>query len=144
MWKDVQRKKALNLGEAYTSRKGKAVNRKIMKTGCGPMCRMQCHQRVSKEQRETIFHHFWRTGSVDMRRLYVCRNVDIKDKKVCTVKHSDSKRKRSLVYHLDFKGEKVPVRKTFFLHTLAITDQFVFTAILKEGCVWARCSGHAG
>ncbi|GFN84828.1 hypothetical protein PoB_001133400 [Plakobranchus ocellatus] len=30
-WKDMKRKKALNLGEEYTNRKGKVVGRKIMK-----------------------------------------------------------------------------------------------------------------
>ncbi|GFO34188.1 ATP-dependent DNA helicase [Plakobranchus ocellatus] len=40
IWKDMKRKKALNLGEEYTNRKGKVVGRKIMKAGCGTACRI--------------------------------------------------------------------------------------------------------
>ncbi|GFS23010.1 hypothetical protein ElyMa_006965900 [Elysia marginata] len=79
-WKDVQRKKSLNLGESYTNRKGHVIERKKMKAECGPKCRMHCQQTIKKEQRETMFHLFWRTVSIDMRRLYVCHTVQVKDK----------------------------------------------------------------
>ncbi|GFR71714.1 hypothetical protein ElyMa_005686200 [Elysia marginata] len=86
-WKDVQRKKSLNLGESYTSRKGRVIERKKMKAGCGPKCRMHCQQTIRKGQRETMFHLFWRsgTGSIDMRRLYVFHNVQVKDKATAKV-----------------------------------------------------------
>ncbi|GFO48888.1 lish domain-containing [Plakobranchus ocellatus] len=128
-WKDMKRKKALNLGEEYTNRKGKVVGRKIMKAGCGTACRMQCHGRIDREQRETIFRLFWQTGSIDKRRMYICHNVAVKDK---ATGNATSRRAKSVKYHLEIDGEKIPVCKTFFLHTLGLSDQFVFTALSKK------------
>lgn len=113
-WKDTQRKKALNLGEEYISRKGKVMERKKIKEGCGPQCRMKCQQRITMEERETVFHLFWRTGNIDMRRVYVCHNAETKETLVCK---NDSGRKRSLKYQLELEGGKILVCKTFFLHT---------------------------
>ncbi|GFO49966.1 spherulin-1b [Plakobranchus ocellatus] len=125
----MKRKKGLNLGEEYTNRKGKVVGRKIMRAGCGTACRMQCHGRIDREQRETIFHLFWQTGSIDKRGMYICHNVAVKDK---ATGKATSRRAKSVKYHLEIDGEKIPVCKTFFLHTLGLSDQFVFTALSKK------------
>ncbi|GFR64953.1 hypothetical protein ElyMa_000192300 [Elysia marginata] len=69
-----------------------------MKAECGPKCRMHCQQTIKKEQRETMFHMFWRTGSIDMRRIYVCHTDQVKD---------------SLNYNMEVEGAKIPVCKTF-------------------------------
>ncbi|GFO37836.1 lish domain-containing [Plakobranchus ocellatus] len=128
-WKDMKRKKALNLGEEYTSRKGKVVGRNLMKAGCGKACRMQCPGRIDREQRETIFHLFWQTGSIDKRIMYICHNDTVKDK---ATGNATARRLKSLQYQLEIDGGNIPVYKTFFLHTLRLSDQFVFTALSKK------------
>ena len=56
--KDSKRKRALNLGEEYVSRKGKVTPRKSMKGGCGTSCRMHCHNHVTRD-RLSLFRVDW-------------------------------------------------------------------------------------
>lgn len=127
-WKDNKRKRAVNLGEEYLNRKGKHVPRKTIKPGCGAKCRLRCHERIGREQRDNTFHFFWRTGSLDKRRMYVCQNVDKKAKKTGP---DSSRRSKSLAYHLTIEGSKIHVCKKYFLDTLGISERFVSTAFLK-------------
>ncbi|GFN84829.1 hypothetical protein PoB_001133500 [Plakobranchus ocellatus] len=61
--------------------------------------------------------------------MYFCHNVAVKDK---ATGNATSRRAASVKYHLEIDGEKIPVCKTFCLHTLGLSDQFVFTTLSKK------------
>ncbi|GFO43569.1 elongation factor 4 [Plakobranchus ocellatus] len=61
--------------------------------------------------------------------MYICHDVTVKDK---ATGNATSRRSKNLQYQLEIDGEKIPVCKTFFLHTLRLSDHFVFTALSKK------------
>ena len=128
-WKDSRRKRALNLGEAYVTRKDRQIPSKTMKAVCGEKCRMRCQDSILKDHREIAFHYFWCTGDIHKRRDYVCTNVEESSKKASG---ATSRQQKSLKYHLQIEGLRQAVCKTMFLDTLGISEQFVLITLKKK------------
>lgn len=93
--------------------------------GCGDKCRFRCKQNFTEEDRESIFHSFWATGDITRQRDFINRNSHVTDTKFKT--SSKSPRTRSVIYSLN----NIRVCKTFFMSTLDISDQVIYTAHRK-------------
>ncbi|XP_064292768.1 uncharacterized protein LOC135309947 [Plodia interpunctella] len=70
---DVKRKKKINLGKAYVTRKGIRKPKKEIKSPC--KCRLKCFEKISTEQRKAIFEAFWKLGDHHKQWIYVSNLV---------------------------------------------------------------------
>lgn len=117
-------------GQSYESRAGQKKRNKMLQTGCGPTCRMKCHQKLSEEERSVILKNYWALGDVTKQRTFIISHVtDREKKKNAGVK---TRRCKTLSYSFQYEDSRHLVCKTFFLHTLNITDQVVRTALAKR------------
>ena len=126
-WKCQVRKRLRNSGMAYISRNGVARRPKLLKPGCGQKCRQRCHERISDEQREHIFHSFWQLGNLNAQRQFLLSHV-IRSEVNKKLKRT---KKLFLKYCFHVDGQKLPICKRFFLDTLCISDQMVHTTLTK-------------
>ena len=120
-------KQQRNRGEEYTSRKGKTVQRRELKSGCGVGCRQKFKDKISHEKRLKFFHGFWKLGCLTRQRDFLIKSVE-KVKKKCSKQWDTSRRKRSYRWHLSVEDNKHEACKTFFLRTLDISEEMVFSA----------------
>lgn len=56
-WICNKRKSSYAAGRAYTSKKGKDVQARIMKPAC--KCRYKCSEKIAEDERKNIFDAFW-------------------------------------------------------------------------------------
>ncbi|XP_053614598.1 uncharacterized protein LOC128677637 [Plodia interpunctella] len=133
-WMDVKRKKKINLGKAYVTRKGIYKPKKEIKSPC--KCRLKCFEKISTDQRKAIFEAFWKLGDHHKQWIYVSNLVSQNHKRRVYV-DTQSRRKYTMKYRLplpdsDSSDENnLIVCKKQFLSTLSISEQFVYTAIQK-------------
>nr|CAI5822397.1 unnamed protein product [Callosobruchus analis] len=59
-WIDVKAKKDLNLGMEHKNRKGKLILAKQMKEPCKEECRNRCREKISQDNRQSLFEEFWK------------------------------------------------------------------------------------
>lgn len=149
-WRANQCKEALNTGKEHVNLKGKIVRGRQMKEGCGENCRFRCQDRITQEEREAIFQHFWSLGDHGLQWLFISRHTKVREPKhrTSTNPNAVSRRKTSrsyffTVYHpIDpltptgrrqwrIRDDEVPVCKTMFLHTLDVSDSWVESAVGK-------------
>jgi len=133
LWKCNVRKRLRNSGQSYTDRCGAQKSRKVMKPGCGLKCHKHCHQLISLDDREWLFHDFWQLGNLSDQREYLVRHVirkPVKSKSKNSPNHNHVK-KFSFHYSFVVKNTTISVCKIFFLHTLAISQQMVHTTCNK-------------
>ena len=109
---------------------------KLMKKGCGENCRYRCHSKISGDERQKIFHSFWQLGSITRRRQFV-EKYALKKVKESKRLGTSGRRKSSISWTLPKDGPEnlVKVCKTFFLHTLSISDKAVCTVHNKLSCL---------
>lgn len=133
-WIDRKRKILKNLGKEYISRKGVRQPKKSMKSPC--KCRMKCSEKISNYQRKKIFKAFWKLGDHQKQWAYVSNLVSQNHKRRVFV-DTQSRRKYTFKYSLPLpnneqeQANRLNVCKKQFLATLAISEQFVYTAIQK-------------
>ena len=128
-WKCHVRKRLRNSGKSYNSRDGKVRREKLLKPGCGAKCRLRCHDRIPVEQREEIFQSYWKIGNLHAQRQFLVTHVTRNPR--CRASKSSHHRKRSFKYAFHVDGLVFPVCKTFFLHTLSISQQMIETELDK-------------
>jgi len=128
-WKCHVRKRLRNSGKSYNSRDGKVRREKLLKPGCGAKCRLRCHDRIPVEQREEIFQSYWKIGNLHAQRQFLVTHVTRNPR--CRASKSSHHRKRSFKYAFHVHGLVLPVCKTFFLHTLSISQQMIETELDK-------------
>lgn len=75
---------------------------------------------IKEEERKAIFREFWEEMSWDQRRVYITGLVDSILRK--RPSSGESRRKGTLVYHLQVNGTRKQVCKKMFLNTLGIKD----------------------
>ena len=103
-------------------------------TPCG--CALPCYERLSKQQREKIFHGFWSTSSFDVQNAYLCGCVKILDvKRHYTSKGTESRRNLTRVYYVRKGPVTVRVCKVAFLRIHGVSNGRLFRALQaqKEG-----------
>jgi len=119
LWKCNVRKRLRNSGQSYTDRFGAQKSRKVMKPGCGLKCHKHCHQLISLDDRERLFHDFWRLGKISDQREYLVRHVIRKPVKSKSKNSPNHNHVKKLSFHYSFvvKNTTISVCKIFFLHS---------------------------
>ena len=132
-WKRNQRKTLRNEGKEYVYKSKdygiRIQTAKEMGAGCGILCRNECKQSITFENRQSIFTSFWKTGDIEKQREYIVRHVEVHNRN----EGQKSKREKGqkLKYHLTVEGERKRVCKEMFKATLGISWRTIHTALEK-------------
>ncbi|XP_046391544.1 uncharacterized protein LOC124159678 [Ischnura elegans] len=125
LWKRNVNKTLKNLGQPYTSCKGKECEGAKMRDPCA--CRMDCVHKITEEERHQIHNIFWQLGVHTRQWEFIRVNS------LCTpTKHQPGKvnavRKVSRTYFFNVKGNNIVVCKQMFMRTLGICDSWIDSA----------------
>ena len=131
-----------NRGEAYVSHSGTEKRARILKKGCGENCKRHCHQQISQDQREKIFHEFWGTGDINRQNDFLCSTIQIVKKNKITNKRNPSKRQFSRKYFFRVNDDNVKVCSKFYMDTLDITFSKTETALQKGRKYTSKLTGN--
>ena len=132
LWKQNQRKEAVERGLKYTSKSGKEVPAKAMGGGCGLGCRNHCHMKIHPNQREKVFKEFWKLKHKE-KWIFLRKFTEEETPKERRPGKSDREREITIKDFLPLnKDEKVKVCRTMFLSTFDISPQWVRTARSKD------------
>ena len=126
LWKHNIAKRRRNEGKSYLSYRGVIKPERVVKPACGSNCKFRCNQNFTEHERETIFHTFWETGSITLQRQFITKFCKKSEKK--RNKSSQTNRLFSFCWQLPKGTDMRRVCNFFFLNTLCISDQFVYTA----------------
>lgn len=135
-WIDVKRKTLHNLGKEYVSRNGIQRGIKMLKPSCGNNCRLKCSDKITEENRKTIFTSFWELGDHSQQWHFISKFTKRLNKQRITT-DGNSKRNYTVKYFLPLSVTENPsnvtltVCKEMFRNTLSISNQFIVTAIQK-------------
>ena len=100
-------------------------------TPCG--CALRCYERLSKQQREKIFHGFWSTSSFDVQNGYLCGCVKVLDvKRHYTSKGTESRRNLTRVCYVRKGPVTVRVCKVAFLRIHSVSNGRLFRALQAQ------------
>jgi hypothetical protein len=122
-WKNNVRKRARNEGKQYISKKGKLVPaRKITYHRCG-RCVNRCNDVLPDEERDKIFHNYWRMGDKQRQRDFIANHISVKHVNKC--RNEGSRRKNTMHYFFTVNNNKIKVCKAVFLKTLGIGEKTV-------------------
>ena len=148
-WKQTAAKIARNSGQTYTSisKSKRQIEARSLKPPCSQKCRLKCRDHINEVQRSIIFKKFWEFNDINLQRSYVssCMN-EIAPK--YRYSNAQNPRKFNHAFYFIVDNDKRRVCKTFFLHTLDITDRMIRTVKSKrdtEGFVQKDLRGkHTG
>ena len=137
-WKKNIRKKLRLQGDEYTSANGKVIPARSIKPVNCEKCRLKCETKISNEQRQKIFDSFWKLGSYERQKDFVCGKVDEDNTKTFqdeTGKPIPKRKQVSRKFLLEIDGSKHQVCKTFFMNTLSVGKTYIDHALnlKKEG-----------
>nr|CAI5859659.1 unnamed protein product [Callosobruchus analis] len=123
-WIEVKAKKDLNLCVEHKNRKGKLILAKQMKEPCKEECSNRCREKISQDNKRSLFEEFWKIGKHTRQWDYIARFVKTVDKRqVKNIIDGASKRKFSRKYMLRANNSEIIVCKTMFLNTFGISKQ---------------------
>ena len=132
---------------------------KVMKPGCKPCnpqcdppcvlcngkgCRQKCYQKLSDEQREKAFNHYWSLGNPQRQWDFVSSCLKVVEKQRSRKRKATSDVDRTTIKR--YIGE-TEVCKTMFEDTLCISKQVVKTVLSKRdenGAVKPDLRGRTG
>jgi hypothetical protein len=112
-----------------------------MEAGCGPTCKLKCHEKIDDYTRKAVFQSYWAMGDVNKQREFIARHTEktkverhrirgkprSKDPAENTDQHY--KRTSTIKYFFTVESDKIKVCLTFFLATLDVSHKFVKNAI---------------
>ncbi|CAG9773605.1 unnamed protein product [Ceutorhynchus assimilis] len=123
----AKRKKLTNSNKQYYSAKGKLVHPKEFVEYICP-CSMECHQKVSIEERRQFFDHYWNLGDYNVQTTYLSTCVrEEKKKRAHTAARNPEKRQFSRQYFIN----KHLVCRNMFVKTLQISTKRINTSLCK-------------
>ncbi|XP_014217782.1 uncharacterized protein LOC106646252 [Copidosoma floridanum] len=104
-----------------------------MGPACTSSCRRRCFERLSEEERETLYTEFWSLSSRMAQWEYIAASLFVKPKGKATTKDRVviSRRNNSRVYFFTVPDRVEQVCKTMFLNTLGINNSWTFTVCKK-------------
>ncbi|CAG9765894.1 unnamed protein product [Ceutorhynchus assimilis] len=137
----AKRKKLTNSNKQYYSAKGKLVHPKEFVEYICP-CSMECHQKVSIEERRQFFDHYWNLGDYNVQTTYLSTCVrEEKKKRAHTAARNPEKRQFSRQYFIN----KHLVCRNMFVKTLQISTKRINTSLCKiRKLSTLDCRGVAG
>lgn len=122
-------------GEKYKSSKSKkTMKERKVREPCRN-CRLKCNEKIAGPQRMQIHREFWNhKTNIEQKRQFLCsclEQTSVERKRQRTGSRA-GKRQYNLKYFFTIEGTKYQVCKTFFLHTLDISQTFVRCALEKR------------
>lgn len=128
-WFDIKNKRLKNSGQSYEGARSKTkYSAKTMGPTCS--CQKKCGEKIPTEQREQIFNNFYSLESHELQWQYIVRHVETKPIKRLTLDRKNN-RTQTITYFLPLAESNIPVCKVFFLNTIKVTEQVVYTALEK-------------
>ncbi|KAL4713815.1 hypothetical protein ACJJTC_015469 [Scirpophaga incertulas] len=70
-WKQNKTKSLRNAGKSCLSKKNKVTKPRSVQPPCGDKCRLKCCEKITVDQRQTIFDVYWNLGQIDAQRLFI-------------------------------------------------------------------------
>ena len=131
-WKCYIAKRRRNEGKSYINKFGILKHERKIKPACGKTCRFKCSYLFGQEDREVIFHRYWGSGDVTLQRNFLTKFCKKKKQKKRNRSGKSSNRTFSFSWYLPGENQYMRVCKLFFLNTLSISDQAVYTAHRKS------------
>ena len=119
----------LNVGKRYRYERKERIAH--MKPGCVRSCRRCCQSKFSHEQRLMIFNGYRSLNNVRKQREFLRTHVKRLERKEIKKKNG-SRRGCSIIWLLDIENESIPVCKTFFLHTVGISEHTAYSIGLQN------------
>ena len=146
-WKKNIRKMKRTMGDKYTSdTTNKEVRKKFVQPINCSKCRLKCSDKISAEQRQTIFQEFYRLSTWEAQTTYITQSVmQFEPRRHTVPSNSDAgnRKTKSRAYYFTVSGESgchtVRVCKEMFLKTLDINTARVHYALTKK----KNCRGDA-
>lgn len=135
------RKQKKNLGQPYISSNGKYVKARMMQ----PLtkCRNNCQEKISDEDKETIFTNYWKLGNHRKRCAYVSSMLSANYKASHRPKYLDVEKQRfrqiTYKYFLEIDGKRIHVCKICFMKTLDESLSFVNLVAIKKRSTGIDC-----
>ncbi|KAK7474659.1 hypothetical protein BaRGS_00034083 [Batillaria attramentaria] len=134
-WKRNVRKQLKLSGQQYTSSRGKTIQAKRLKVVDCSKCKLKCTEKISHEERETVFQTFYDLQNYERQKDFVCRHVEEKRTRTYLDESDQPVQKKRLVdrkYFFTVGGEKVRVCKRFFQATLSIGHAYIQQQNIKH------------
>lgn len=132
--KKVISKELYNKGQAYTGCNLKKYEARKVRQGCKDTCKRKCKDKISLEQRTAISTAYWSLGDRQSRWNFIAKSVKTVEPQWRRAGAINQKG-HTKVYTFEVNNEEVNVCKTFFLHTLDVTENVVKTALEKKNPV---------
>lgn len=129
------KKVKVNSGLPYVSEGNREIRGKFVKPPCADKCRLKCTTNFTQDQRQSIHSSFWNLADNALQRQFVSGHITksfVKYRRAA----ENSNRSENLAYYFTLKNIRIKVCKTFFMHTLDISDKFIRTT-------WKKGNGTA-
>lgn len=128
-WAKNIKKQKVNSGHAYVTLSGRERPSKSIGRPCNDRCNFKCSLGFDATKRELLFKSFYKLADKQKQREYIgkCMTPLTPTKR----RKQNSKRKPNFAYFLPDQGRRVRVCKTFFVSTLAISNNTIDTVIKK-------------
>ncbi|CAH0553143.1 unnamed protein product [Brassicogethes aeneus] len=132
-WRKNKAKALRNNGKKYisVSKKQRTFNERVMQLACGEKCKLQCSQKISEEERQTIFNEYWKLGDLQRQRDFLATNMTLVSPKY-QYKRENSHRQQNNAFYFVVRNQKIRVCKLFFKATLSINDRPIRTVVNKK------------
>nr|CAH7736374.1 unnamed protein product [Callosobruchus chinensis] len=124
-------------GAEHTTKSGKKISSKAVKSGCAP-CRKNCSEIITESTRQEIFNEYWNEKKHwDLKRQFIRSHVESKPIVRRRPRDNSKNSKTQTIkyfFEIPFKHatKKVDVCKTYFLNTLGISETVVRNALKKQ------------
>ncbi|KAL5273998.1 hypothetical protein ACFFRR_000637 [Megaselia abdita] len=113
-------------GESYVNRLGKLRPARKMGPPCLDNCKYKCKERISEEDRQEIFDHYWQLNSDYVKRQFIAQCLESTERKYMRV-NSKSCRSANTSFNFSVTSGKERVCKRFFVRTLGIGEGAIDT-----------------
>ncbi|KAK3914291.1 Otogelin [Frankliniella fusca] len=126
--KQAKAKAALDKGLEHVNVGGKKISARVMKEPC-KQCRFKCSQKVSENERRSIFSGFWGLADHTRQLDNIKDHILITDPTVHLTE--DRQRQNTIKYFFVVDGKITYVCKNMFLNTFCISESWVRTVLQK-------------
>lgn len=132
-WRCNKAKMLRNLGKAYVTNSKtnkRVIPERQLRNPCTDKCKFKCFEKITVEQRKTIFNQYWAMGELQRQREFILQHLStIKPKYSYKVHNSNRGNNRG--FHFTVGQERIRVCKVFFKATLDISDRAIKTVVQK-------------
>ncbi|XP_026727284.1 uncharacterized protein LOC113493484 [Trichoplusia ni] len=128
-WSSKKNKLLKNAGQAYEGCHNKnKYPQKVMGPVCS--CKMNCGSKFTSSERQDLFDKFYKLSDRERQWMYIIRHTKTENIKRMTLERKNN-RTQTIKYFFSLNNVEFLVCKRFFLNTLKVNEQMVYTAIEK-------------